>query len=64
MPSVKCELDSCYYRGKRGACKRKQIALVVVDADMNELHCLGWIIPPSRLLSDVMKAGSEETKNG
>jgi len=58
MPSVKCSIKSCGYRGKRGACTRKSIVLQQPDDCLNELYCLGWVTPETRLFVDICNATS------
>ena len=55
MPSVKCLLKSCVYRGKRGSCHRKHIVLKQTEAGLNELYCLGWATPETRLFTEAME---------
>ncbi len=56
MPSVKCSLKTCAYRGKRGACTRQHIELQQNNNELNELYCLGWNTPETRLFTEVMKS--------
>ncbi len=56
MPSVRCSLTSCAYRGKRGACTRKHIVLQQDDPELNEMFCLGWATPETRLFEKMITA--------
>jgi len=62
MPSVQCSLKSCAYRNKRGYCSRKNIVLQVTENGCNELYCLGWATPETRLFTHMMEETSEETE--
>jgi len=55
MPSVKCLIKECAYRGIRGSCHRKHIVLQSTRNDCNELYCLGWSTPETRLFTEIMK---------
>ena len=59
MPSVKCTLRGCGYLNKRGYCRRKTIVLQVTENDCNELYCLGWVTPETKLFIDVVHNTSE-----
>ncbi len=54
VTTVKCTLKNCAYRNKRGYCSRKTIVLQVTENDANELYCLGWATPETRLFTKVM----------
>lgn len=60
MPSVKCSLKSCAYRGKRGNCHRKHIELQQPDEQLNEMFCLGWATPETRLFTEAMNDTVDE----
>jgi len=53
MPSAKCTLKNCAYINKRGYCSRKAIVLQVNREGLNELYCLGWSTPETRLFVDM-----------
>ena len=63
MPSVKCTLESCGYRNKKGYCSRKTITLQVCRDEFNELYCLGWATPETRLFTNVLEATSPALGN-
>ena len=63
MPSIKCTLKSCGYLNKKGYCSRKTIILQVTETDCNELYCLGWATPETRLFTNVMEATSPALGN-
>ena len=58
MPSVKCTLKDCAYKNRSGYCKRKSIVLQVTRDDCNELYCLGWVTPETKLFIDAINATS------
>ena len=60
MPTVKCPLQDCGYRNKRGYCHRTAFALQQTETRCNELYCLGWATPEMRVFDDAMTA----TKHG
>jgi hypothetical protein len=60
MPSVKCSLKSCVYRGKRGSCHRKHIILQQNREILNEMYCLGWELPEMRLLAECASGKLDE----
>ncbi len=53
MTSVKCSLGSCTYRGKRGACTCKRIVLQDDRNECNELYCLSWRTPETRMFEEI-----------
>jgi len=55
MPSVKCNLYSCAYRNRRGYCRKKTIVLQVQGGGCNELYCLGWATPETRLFNHIIE---------
>ena len=57
MPSVKCGIDGCAYRNRHGYCRKKTIVLQVTRDDCNELYCLSWATPATRLFTHIMKGG-------
>lgn len=62
MPTIKCPLKDCTYRGKRGGCNRRHIELRQSDEELNELFCLGWTTPETRLFTEVV-AGRLDAKD-
>jgi hypothetical protein len=60
MPSVKCSLKDCAYRGARGACHRKHIVLSNEPNELNELYCLGWATQETRFFTEAMNGEVDE----
>lgn len=61
MPSIKCELKSCAFRGKRGACtRRKPITLMLTENRNNELYCSGWMTPETKLYTQILRGSPDE----
>ncbi len=58
-PSVKCTLDSCGYRNRKGYCNRKAIVLQVTENGCNELYCLGWVTPETKVFTDMLSGRSD-----
>jgi len=55
MPSVKCNINDCAYKNRKGYCRKKTITLQPNREDLNELYCLGWATPEQALSNKVMK---------
>ena len=58
MTSVKCSFKDCGYLNQRGFCRRERIILQQADKTTNELYCLGWATPETKLFNDIINATS------
>ncbi len=54
MPGVKCPMEDCGHRSKRGYCHRKKIELVQTRSGCNELYCLGWQTPGIKAFTEIV----------
>ncbi len=59
MLTVNCRLKGCAYRNTRGYCQREHIVLEPVTEGQNELFCLGWATPETKLFTDVWNGRSD-----
>lgn len=64
MPSIKCSLTDCAYRGKRGSCRRKHIELQQADPQLNEMFCLGWATIETRFFTEAMSGEPDRELKG
>lgn len=53
MTRVCCPLEDCGYRHKNGTCKRPIISLSQTETRTNEMYCLGWMTPETKLFVEI-----------
>ena len=59
MSSVKCNIEGCAYKNRKGYCRKKTITLQPNDNELNEMYCLGWNSPEQALFDKIMRGDTE-----